>query len=270
MHPDDKTITKDDLDIVTLQSILMNGIYNDLGFMVRGNHLMILVEAQSTWSANIVVRSLIYLMSTYQDYFTNNKIQLYGSKKADMPKPELYVIYTGEKENHPDILSLKDEFFPDTDCCIDAKVKIIYLSDSNDIINQYIGFCRVFNEQVALYGRTLTAAKEIIRICRNRNLLTEYLSEREKEVEDIMLTLFDQEKIWNIERDNIRAAALADGISQGITQGISQGISQGAGEKEQNMIIGMLKENVNINTIAKVAQMTVEQVAAIGKKAAVL
>ena len=262
LHTDDTAITKDDLDIVTLQSILMNGIYNDLGFMVRGNQLMILVEAQSTWSANIIVRSLIYLMSTYQDYFTNNKIQLYGSKKADMPKPELYVIYTGEKEHHPDILSLKDEFFPDTDCCIDAKVKIIYLSDSDDIINQYIGFCRVFNEQVALHGRTLTAAKEIIRICRDRNLLTEYLSEREKEVEDIMLTLFDQEKIWNIERDNIRAAALADGISQGI--------SQGAAEKEQNMIVGMLKENVNINTIAKVAQMTVEQVAAIGKKAAVL
>ena len=36
------------------------------------------------------------------------------------------------------------------------------------------------------------------------------------------------------------------------------------------MIVGMLKENININTIAKVAQMTVEQVAAIGKKAAVL
>ena len=262
LHPEDKTITQADLEIVTLQSILLNGIYNDLGFMVRGKQLMILVEAQSTWSANIVIRALIYLMSTYQDYFNANQIQLYGSHKVEMPKHELYVIYTGDKGKHPDVLSLKDEFFPDTDCCIDAKVQIIYLSDSDDIINQYIGFCRVFNEQVALHGRTLTAAKEIIRICRDRNLLTEYLSEREKEVEDIMLTLFDQEKIWNIERDNIRAAALADGISQGI--------SQGAAEKEQNMIVGMLKENVNINTIAKVAQMTVEQVAAIGKKAAVL
>ena len=262
LHPEDSTITKADLKIITLQSILLNGIYNDLGFMVRENQLMILIEAQSTWSPNIVIRALIYLMSTYQDYFTEKAIQLYGSKKVDMPKPELYVIYTGNQGSHPDVLSLKDEFFPNTNCCIEAKVKIIYLRDSDDIISQYIGFCRVFNEQVALHGRTLTAAKEIIRICRDRNLLTEYLSEREKEVEDIMLTLFDQEKIWNIERDNIRAAALADGISQGI--------SQGAAEKEQNMIVGMLKENVNINTIAKVAQMTVEQVAAIGKKAAVL
>ena len=106
---------------------------------------------------------------------------------------------------------MKDEFFPHADCCIEAKVKIIYLRDSDDIISQYIGFCRVFNEQVALYGRSLRAAKETIRICRDKNLLREYLSERAKEVEGIMLTLFDQEHIWNIERNNIRAAALAEG-----------------------------------------------------------
>ena len=205
LHPEDSTITKADLKIITLQSILLNGIYNDLGFMVRGNQLMILVEAQSTWSPNIVIRALIYLMSTYQDYFTEKAIQLYGSKKVDMPKPELYVIYTGNQGSHPDVLSLKDEFFPNTDCCIEAKVKIIYLRDSDDIISQYIGFCRIFNEQVALYGRSLNAAKETIRICRDKNLLKEYLSERAKEVEGIMLTLFDQEHIWNVERKSIRA-----------------------------------------------------------------
>ena len=150
--PEDESITEADLEIVTLQSILLNGIYNDLGFLVRKDRLMVLVEAQSTWSPNIVIRSLMYLMNTCQEYFTKQRIQLYGSSKAQMPKPELYVIYTGEKGNHPDVLSLKKEFFPDTDCCIDAKVKVIYLRNSNDIINQYIGFCRVFNEQVALYG----------------------------------------------------------------------------------------------------------------------
>ena len=65
LHPEDKTVKTKDLNIVTLKSILMNGIYNDLGFMVRGSKLMIMVEAQSTWSPNIVIRSLMYLMSTY-------------------------------------------------------------------------------------------------------------------------------------------------------------------------------------------------------------
>ena len=155
-------------------------------------------------------------------------------------------------------MSLKDEFCPATDCCIDAKVKVIYLRDSDDIINQYIGSCRVFNEQVALYGRTLTAAKEIIRICRDRNLLEEYLGEREKEVEDIMLTLFDQEYIWDLERDSIRASALAEGISQG------------ASEKQNQVVLNMFRRNMSIEDIADISGSSVEEVQEILKKAAVL
>ena len=254
LHPEDSTITKADLKIITLQSILLNGIYNDLGLMVRGKQLMILVEAQSTWSPNIVIRALIYLMSTYQDYFSENKIQLYGSKKVEMPKPELYVIYTGDQGSHPDVLSMKDEFFPHSDCCIEAKVKIIYLRDSDDIISQYIGFCRVFNEQIALYGRSLRAAKETIRICRDKNLLREYLSERAKEVEGIMLTLFDQEQVWNVERENIRSEAFNEGVNRGISQGINQGklsmlielvrdgsLSLPAAAKKANLDVAMFK-----------------------------
>ena len=269
LHPEDKTITQADLEIVTLQSILLNGIYNDLGFMVRGKQLMILVEAQSTWSANIVIRAIIYLMSTYQDYFNANQIQLYGSHKVKMPKPELYVIYTDDKGNHPDVLSLKDEFFPDTDCCIDAKVKMIYLQDSDDIIDQYIGFCRVCNEQVALNGRTLKAVKEIIRICRDRNLLKEYLSERETEVEEIMFTLFDQEHVWNIERNNIRAAALAEGRVEGLELGITQGRSEGIWENKTQTVLKMFRRNMPVEDIADISELSVEEIQEILKNTSV-
>ena len=236
LHPEDTSITENDLDIVTLESIFMNGVYNDLGFLVRENQLVILVEAQSTWSPNIVIRSLIYLMATYQEYFNKNNIQLYSSVKARMPKPELYVIYTGEKGSHSDTLSLKDEFFPTEDCCIDAMVKVIYLKDSNDIINQYIGFCRVFNQQIHKYGRTLKAAKEIIRVCRDSNLLKDYLGEKELEVEGIMLTLFDQDRVWDIEKENIKE------------------------ESKKEIVMEMLKNNIPIEMISKVTKMAVEQV----------
>ena len=84
-------------------------------------------------------------------------------------------------------------------------------------------------------GRTLKAVKKIIRICRDRNLLREYLSERETEVEEIMLTLFDQEHVWTIERNNIRAAALAEGWDKGKVEGIIQGILQ----KETQIVLSM-------------------------------
>ncbi len=51
------------------------------------------------------------------------------------------------------------------------------------------------NEQRKLYGQTEQTVRETIRICRDRNILREYLSNREKEVVTIMMSLFDNEEI---------------------------------------------------------------------------
>ena len=72
---------------------------------------------------------------------------------------------------------------------------MIYESDTDDIINQYIIFCKVFNEQTTQHGMTQKAVTETIRICKDRNVLREYLLEREKEVVTIMMSLFDSEQI---------------------------------------------------------------------------
>ena len=63
LHPEDAEADEDDITIVTLQNVITDGLYNDLGFMVR-DRLVVLVEAQSTWSPNIVIRVLMYLMSS--------------------------------------------------------------------------------------------------------------------------------------------------------------------------------------------------------------
>lgn len=65
----------------------------------------------------------------------------------------------------------------------------------NDIIGQYILFCRIYNEQRRRYGNTKQAVTETIRICKDRNVLKEYLESREQEVVGIMMTLFDDEQI---------------------------------------------------------------------------
>ena len=97
-----------------------------------------------------------------------------------MPKPELYVIFTGNKGRKPDRLLLSEEFFKGADIDIEVKAKVIYESDTDDIINQYIIFCKVFNEQTKLHGMTRKAVTETIRICKDRNVLREYLAQREK------------------------------------------------------------------------------------------
>ncbi len=64
-----------------------------------------------------------------------------------------------------------------------------------DVINQYLAFTKIYNEQVKLHGSTRKAVLETIRICKDQNVLGEHLSGREKEVVDIMMTLFNEEYI---------------------------------------------------------------------------
>ena len=90
---------------------------------------------------------------------------------------------------------MSKEFFESADIDIEVKAKVIYESNTDDIINQYIIFCKVFNEQTKQHGMTQKAVTETIRICRDRNVLREYLAQREKEVVTIMMSLFDEEQI---------------------------------------------------------------------------
>ncbi len=56
-------------------------------------------------------------------------------------------------------------------------------------------FSKVYDEQRKLYRNTKQAVTETIRICKDRNVLKEYLESKEQEVVDIMMTLFDDEQI---------------------------------------------------------------------------
>ena len=194
LHPEDTAATEDSLTDVTIENVLTDNLYNDLGFIV-GNKLMILVEVQSTWTMNILVRVLLYLAQSYHEYFQRTSQNYYKSKKVKMPKPELYVIFTGNKGRKPDRISLSKEFFEGADIDIEVKAKVIYESNEDDIINQYIIFCKVFNEQTKMHGMTRKAVTETIRICKDRNVLRDYLLKKEKEVVTIMMSLFDEEQI---------------------------------------------------------------------------
>ena len=194
IHPEDREATEDDLQDVIISNVLVNDLYNDIGFRV-GSTLLILIESQSTWTVNIIFRALMYLVQTYREYFKETKQDIYKSRKLKMPAPELYVIYTGARKSRPGEISLSEEFFDGKETCLDVKVKMIYDGKEGDIINQYVRFTKVCNEQVSLYGRTRKAIKETIRICKDSDVLREYLENKEQEVLDMLMELYDQEEV---------------------------------------------------------------------------
>ncbi len=226
LHPEDTQVSEDALSDITIHNIMTNDVYNDVGFMV-GEKLLILTEAQTTWTENIAVRILIYLMVTYQDYIKKTKQNAYRSKKIKLPRPELYVIYTGDRKERTEYISLADEFFEGQKTFLDAKIKVLYGSGQGDIISQYVTFTKVYDEQRKLHGRTRKAVTETIRICKDKNVLKEYLEEREKEVENIMLAMYDEKEI------------------------LLEYIESERYDTEKEMAVQLLKEGLSVEQIAR-------------------
>ena len=217
IHPEDTDVKEADLKLVTLENVLTTGFYNDLGMQVRGR-LILLLEAQSTFSVNIALRMLLYLAGTYKEYVEEHKLDLYGTRAVSIPRPELYVVYTGKRKDVPGSLRLSDLY--EGAGSADLTVKVLRGGAAGDILDQYVRFCRIADEQREKHGLTQKAVDETIRICIEENALAPFLASRKKEVLEIMVTLFDQEKIMEIHDHNVAKAARQEGREEGREDGI--------------------------------------------------
>ena len=228
-HPEMTDVTVDDIETITLKQVITNHQYNDLAFVVR-DIMMVFVEAQSSWSVNVAVRILLYLADTIQEYIHANHMDIHGSEKLKLPKPEFYVIYTGDKQVG-ETLSLREDFFGDPSCPVDLEARV-FTAETEDIVGQYIIFCHVFDQQVKEHGRTEKAAMETIRICKDRGVLKEYLESREKEVVSIMIMLFDQQYATEAYARNEAAKAAAKAEKKGVLSTLISLVTKGLLKKE--------------------------------------
>jgi len=280
-HPEDTTSTVEDLKIITLSHVLTDRQYNDLGFRV-GDRVIILVEHQSTWSENIVVRVFLYIAQSFQDYINEHKLNFYSSKKIKLPKVEAYVVYTGHKEDCPDVLGLNKLYWDgNEDCTLDLRVKVLRDGKKGDILNQYVEFLKVLDGQIKIYGKTTKAVKEAIRICKERNILREYLKERELEVINIMISLFSQEQVqelygaekrqegWEEGREEAWEEARAEfskreaELKEEALEAAEKARLEGAIEIATNLLANT---NLDIDAIVKCSRLPLKQVQELAKK----
>ena len=135
LHPEMKGLTLSDITLLTLTNMLVDTLYNDLGLLVR-DKLLILIEAQATWSVNIIPRLIMYLGETYKRLIKEKKWNVYGTKALPLPEPEFYVIYTGTRKRRPKEIKFSTEFFGGKETALEITVKIIYGGEEGNIISQ--------------------------------------------------------------------------------------------------------------------------------------
>ena len=132
-----------------------------------------------------------------------------------------------------------------------------------DIIDQYIKFTRVFNDQVKIYGYTRKAVMETISICKDRNVLKEYLESREKEVVDIMSILFDDEYIMRLYvEDKVQEAReeAAKKAAKKASEEAAKKAREEAERKNREMTQRLFSMGMEVQKIAEVIDVESSQV----------
>ena len=233
LHPEDTDIRDEDCRLVTLENILTSGMINDLAVLVR-NTLIILIEAQSTYSVNISLRVLLYLAKTYKEYVEEHEYNLYSTKPVSIPRPELYMVYVGEPRELPEELRLST-LYGGGGGDVEVRIRVLKNTGRNNIIDQYIRFCEICGQQRRAHGNTEKAIREILRICRKENILMPFLMLREKEVQDIMITLFDEEYISKMYKRDLLSQGREEGRQEVLAETLRRLISAMGWPLEQAM-----------------------------------
>ena len=257
LHPEDTSVTIEDINIETLKTILINEVYNDLGFVVGKGvnaRFIILVEAQSAWNPNMTLRILIYLVNTLRDFIDASEQDVHSDSIVSLPQIELYVLYSGDRKNVPDEISFSEDYFKGNSP-VDVRVKILH-QPGTTIYGQYIGFCKVYNEQRKLYGNDKKCAEETIRICIEKGYLVEFLKKHKKEVITMLDDLFNEK----MQREKYNAARDKKMREEGRAEGRAEGKAEGKTEGMISTLASLVRDGIlSITDAANRANMNVDE-----------
>ena len=269
LHPEDTETTVDDICIETLETIFINDRYNDLGFIVKSggeSKYILLVEAQSKWTDNITLRMLFYITETYRRYLKESNQSEHITQKVYLPKPEFYVVFTGERDV-PDTVSFNQTFFDGT-APLDIQVKVLKEAGTETIYGQYISFSKTYDEQRKIYGNALECIRETIRICLEKGYLVNFISVHKKEVETMLSELFDEKSLR--ERYDFALAKQNQAIGEERGEKRGKAIGEAIGEERGKAIgeakgiikalVALVKKGIlTVPQAAEEAEMSVEE-----------
>ena len=196
LFPEDKTIKPEDLELFRVERILTNHPYNDLGLLAR-RKLIVLAEAQTKWSVNIIYRLAEYYFQSMEDFIYKTGMNVHGTPKIDLLDVEAFVIYPGT-DNVSDAISLRDVFFNGDPNKPDFKARVIHGNYKGGIIEEYINFCRIYDAQRDIHKNDMEPQKGIaatVDICIEKGYLRKYLQEHRAEVEKIMFDMYNPEYV---------------------------------------------------------------------------
>ena len=201
-HYDDPAM----LTITTLDNAIYMTMENDLSFSI--DMRLALYEQQSTVNPNLPLRFLMYITDIYSAY--TKDMNIYGSKKVQIPLPSFVIFYNGVK-SQPDRTEflLSELFHPTTDQPA-LELKAVMLNINKGHNQELMNAChtlRDYSEYVArirTYSAEMTltdAVEKAITECIHENILRDFLLKNRAEAKAMSIYEYDEEKTLRMFRE---------------------------------------------------------------------
>lgn len=271
----------DDLTITTLENAVFLGMKNDVSFLI--DSALNLYEHQSTYSPNMPLRGLFYFSDILRNYIEEKQLDLYSSRKLPLPLPQFIVFYNGTQAQ-PDrkLLYLSDcfqypenqqkqtgkpqqtEAFPNqTDnFSIPAALECTAL-----ILNINYGHNRMLMEKckrLEEYAYFISSVRNYLFAgyepeqaillatdeCIAQGKPADILNKNRREVIDMLLTSFDEEKYKAL----VKKEAYEDGLEEGHKNGWEEGL------RLTKTVLKLAAQGLSTGEIAAQTSASLEQI----------
>ena len=201
-HYDDPAM----LTITTLDNAIYMTMENDLSFII--DMRLALHEQQSTVNPNLPLRFLMYITDIYSAY--TKDMNIYGSKKVQIPLPSFVIFYNGVK-SQPDRTEflLSELFHPTTDQpALELKAVMLNINKGHnqELMNachtirdysEYVARIRTYSAEMPLTD----AVEKAITECIHENILRDFLLKNRAEAKAMSIYEYDEEKTLRMFRE---------------------------------------------------------------------
>ena len=201
-HYDDPAM----LTITTLDNAIYMTMENDLSFII--DMRLALYEQQSTVNPNLPLRFLMYITDIYSAY--TKDMNIYGSKKVQIPLPSFVIFYNGVK-SQPDRTEflLSELFHPTTDQpALELKAVMLNINKGHnqELMNachtlrdysEYVARIRTYSAEMPLTD----AVEKAITECIHENILRDFLLKNRAEAKAMSIYEYDAEKTLRMFRE---------------------------------------------------------------------
>lgn len=201
-HYDDPAM----LTITTLDNAIYMTMENDLSFII--DMRLALYEQQSTVNPNLPLRFLMYITDIYSAY--TKDMNIYGSKKVQIPLPSFVIFYNGVK-SQPDRTEflLSELFHPTTDQpALELKAVMFNINKGHnqELMNachtlrdysEYVARIRTYSAEMPLTD----AVEKAITECIHENILRDFLLKNRAEAKAMSIYEYDEEKTLRMFRE---------------------------------------------------------------------